>query len=741
MPRFTTLDQRITLNIPNDSTRADASVFGGDVAKANRERGGAISNFGGAVGEVSKYLRDRQDHNDLTKAKQDGSKALLDVIKEVGQSRLTASPDGSGHADAVQKIIKDRFESLKKQYSSPLAAEYISSLENQVTRHTVGQEVHYQAALFADNLKNTEIQISNDETSLLINDPSQLSITKDVSRQRIDGYRFNPKSHTGISDAEVVTFQRDNIEKLTAAATEGRIVNSTSKADAETVLESLKKDKTLIRDLKPNDLLRLEKAAQVKINHLTNEGKVELASARASLTNDARDYIASVTDGNIEKRPPQLSDDNIRQIFKPEQADKLIENIHLFESAPEKFNIVNTGSRDEVRSFLNKEDDALKTGGSENYRSRKTLHDALMRTNAAREMALSEYPATYAASHSDLLKKKSELISNTENPDEKFRLSKDFTNALIEEERRLLGPNANDSQISALTKTQIDYYKGLFNEYTTESGKTLDNAVEALKEATGVHFGRAVRDLYKNHAAPIGLSLISQLPNPEDRKVTSEALKNYKLNLKHLKETVPDFKETDISYEVGSKLSDYFSSLSSLTSTGVIMDKHDIQAGLTALAVRNTVAGINDPVDSAVKTFTNQFTFYNSPNGVKIRIPNDKPVDRKNFVYTLDALRINLAKNYADKIDVGKVYSLHNQPGKEVQVDLAEKQDVLKKGIESGNIHFVTANDNSGLMLINNNGAYMPTKSGQPFIIKWEELPVVVYTGEELKAMYTTGKQ
>ena len=692
MPKFEVREQQTRFRL----TKATGQHFG-----AIEGRG--LQNLGKGVEDLGVYIRKKEDHDELIKAKQAASDAELELIEEIQEMRKNAAIDGKGHSDAARKHIEEKYQKLSEGFGGK-AATYIKERGLQSRNSHTAAEIDFQAGLYGKNLAAEEKRIQDKEINAVLADPSLLPGMIGNSLDRQNSYTFNKETGQGISEAAVQAMTKGHRDALSVAAADGTILNASTVEEAEDIASALRTD--VWQDRIPSEEYdNLLKRAEAKVARLKREATTNLASTRSRVSSQVADYTSYLlATGNPVDRPDGLSDDSIRALYpdKPDVADAIIGDIRRAETAAPAVSVIKNGSPEEVDAEIARIKGSFGEG-PENFRDEQTIMKLLETAAIERDKALVDDPANYALTHSEMLKNKWEDVQNAPT-EQRVARTQEFTDLLISEQKRL---GVSDYNTRVMTDSQVTYWKEQFNKHRTQEGEDLYTLAQSFKGEMGQHYRKGLNDLYRSKAAPVGFSLLTEVTDPAVGASLAEALKTGEELKKEL-----NLKRDD--YDTSGFLEEHFASMPIDTFPGAGRDIAETVAAANSLAIYYKATGRDNPLESAANDVVgNRYDYYDN-----IRVPKSAEVPRYVVVNALPRVEYGFDERYGDKIDWVKVQSRIDPNASTESIH----EDIVAS-IRAGNMRTLTAPDDSGIMFVSNTGAPLPSLDGGPFVLKWKDLP------------------
>lgn len=675
--------------------RASAADFGAEV-------GQAVSNLGDV-------LIKKQQKDDLVKAKQLASEMEIELYQKYMELQKSAPEDGSGFTEQVSTLIDESWGTASSDFSGP-ALEYLKTQQARSKTSWVTSAIQTEAKLKGEDRARTELDLHTKESNIVFTDPTQLLPMIQRQRERVESYRYDPETKTGISDRAVEDLLAQQEDDLYVNAARGMVNNVSTLTGARNVLRELETDEWQTA-LPSNNYREVIKAAQQKVKMMENAAKVELSAARSRVSGSYKDYLAYLSDGNPPARPADLTDENLSALLG-EDAQPLIEQVKLYEALSTDLGVIVSGNPDEAAAAYR---DVVTAGGEgpDNYIANVKRKEIAAKALETRRIGLTKDPADYALQHSDLIKQKTEQIAAVDDPAIRQKLQLDFTDTLVEEQRRLGVP---EDRIQVLPSSSVSYYKDQFDAVMGKEGENLYSVIQDLKASTGPHFARAIRDLYEAKAAPKGLALVTEISDARAAFDMAEAITQFK-SYTEVAEKAGIKKDE---WDAYSDMTEYTESLFELgDSASVIRDVSEGLYAVNALALKKIVSGDSEGVAHAYEETIGATYDFTTVNGSTLRVPKAAEIESPDKKVILAMIRFK--ENFADQVDWDSVVSIENQavPG---SVSPEEIKNNLIIAAERGTLRVATAPSDDGIYIVTERGGVLPGKDGEPLLITWEEL-------------------
>ena len=461
----------------------------------------------------------------------------------------------------------------------------------------------------------------------------------------------------------------------------------------------------------PRDFQYAFAASERKIAKIERDNAINASAQVKRIGVATDDYVNHLTYGGLPERPDALSDSAIREAYGRtgdeediEAGEELIRDIARYERGSEYASIMTKGTVEEIAAM---QDDvaSLMDNPILDNRDKRAVQEMVVRAYNKRIKDLEDAPADYVLKHSDLVRENYEKYRNTEDPAERQMALKTYFDSLLQTQRDM---GVLDSNLRVLTEPLITYYKDMLVD-SRATGEEMYQAVMQMRYETGEYFSNALFDLYAAKAAPVGLSAIAEIPNDRIAQDVAIALKQRSQNIKDFNLTEKDF--STISY-----LADYNKSLGRNVFRDIGMEFTDTLAATDALSIKYLADGDSDAQKNAyVNVVGSRYEFADVflINSQMIRVPLTSGIPASRVQDALIGLTNNFGELYSDQI-AWEAFS--------DDLSMERRKEQVISSIEAQAPRFITAPDDSGIVIVTRGNDVVMNNDGGMFVIPWNEL-------------------
>lgn len=663
----------ITIPTPRTSTNVGRPALLQADTSAESMGAGVAQAVGQAAVGLANVFQQKQRQVDLA-AVQEQSNALdgftnnalygdNGLYTKKGKSALGASDELLQSFDTFtsEQLAALTNEDQRKAYQAQVTRAR-TNLQSDSMRYQLQQSQAYEAEQQAAYLTNSKISAAN-------NYQNEDRVNQDIGAQ-IDSIKAFGKLH-GQSDEDV----RLNILQATSVTREAvisRMINESDYAGAEQHLDKYE------NQIMPDRVDAIRKSI--------NQGRqVELSKNRERLTGELQDYIAYKNAGGEQTK--QFDETTLKAVYGDEQGSQVYAEIQDANQFAIAYNQVKFASADELNQIVS----GNLPDSPQDFRREQAQFNQFMRAVETRNTQLGKDPAAYTM-QADAIKRSYQEYADS-------GIGVNFAAAQIAEQQRLGVPQQLTSVLpKPMAEEMVMRYQ--------QGGETAAQFVKGIKESFGDYYSNVMRDLNAAGLSPVA-QVVAILPPGNAANLLSEADKD---GHKVLKETIGNDTFKTIEADVSSSMSDLSETLYFAANGPATLTK--IKSATELLAMKYVSMGV--PVGDAIERSVNQvvndrYEFvdgYRVPKGIMVG-QTEKPIDVPSVTRGVDSLLDTVKDNV------------------ELQIPLhAGMPDDVAKMVYLRNLRITptTLNDESGVVLMNQNGNAILDANGNPLTYTWDQL-------------------
>lgn len=557
--------------------------------------------------------------------------------------------------------------------------EYINGAKQIALDSAPSQQASKLTSEYYDSLLASEMQKAI-PVAAKMNAQNTVAVTKEALQLGFNETQRDPESYAANVEKGALIIQSSDIpesQKESAVRSyrnelayyrfRGLVSDDPSRAKKE--LESGNWDAMLT----PDQSATLTNAADQQIQSLN-------ASSKQKLSSEIDDYIAYKSAGGEDTR--QYTEDNLKAVYGNEQGAELYAQIQDVESFSSNYQKVKLAG---VNELYGTEDttgilEAETVTGPEDFRTQSAQQKTMIAAVNARNKQLSADPALYAL-QSDNVQNSYKLYSQTGD-------GKSFAATTIAEQKRLGVPG---DFVSVLSKPQAQQ---MVTQYQ-QGDESAAEFIQGLKAQFGDYFPTVMRDLTGAGLSP-NAATVAVLPQGS-RGATYLAQAD-KEGYKAIKETLPSDDYKSITDSVMDELGDFDSTSYSVGT------RNQVKQSTELLAMKYLSAGIYDSPSDAVEAAANDVVNSRYTYQDTYRVPEKKDA------YIIERGVDRVLPSILD-MDLLAPRSANLPP------DVA--QESYKSSLKP---KAITLNDDSGVVIYDNQNEPVLDSNGNLIIYTWDEL-------------------
>ncbi len=393
------------------------------------------------------------------------------------------------------------------------------------------------------------------------------------------------------------------------------------------------------------------------------------------------------------------------------------------------YNAINDG---EILQDISNDTAALKSGTLPDTAAKEKLLEKKIKAYQAVKKTYLDDPVQFVATYDKGVQMAFQAADEAETPEQRVALTRHAYSMVEAAQRRRGFTNADPS---ILSKAQREDMKANVLAASSKGSDELISYLDAQKAALGEkYYGMALSEIAPELSRPIraiaSIELRGTALNQQDaRDAVSKIASTSGQSIADLKAGIDSDDVKKITDDINSALAPLGSTFAS-TSFGSGIEMHNsISEGATRLALVNVRAGDNvgKAVEKAVRVFTDGY-YISSDN--KYRVPPTVNASAGNLASRFYAKPKDPTKQYSandalPRIEGAAEYIVKNLTAKEIQPPEAFKNSndakVFFDSIKE-KTYWATNENETGLMLVNENGTNILDNKGFPFEVSFADL-------------------
>ncbi len=543
-----------------------------------------------------------------------------------------------------------------------------TALDNAPNQRAVDLTSEYYNSLLAGEMKSAipvAAKMNAQNTKAVTQEALQISFN-DTMRSPL-AYEGNlAKGSLIISTSDIPEAQKENAirayrNELTYYRFQGMV--SQNPVAAKQQLESGDWD----ANLTPQQMSQLTNAADNQIKSVN-------ASSKQKLTGEIQDYIAYKSSGGTDTR--NYTEDNLKAVYGEQQGSELYKQIQDVNSFADNYQKVQFASADELGSLLESE----MVTGPEDFRTQASQQSTMVKAVNERNKQLTADPAKYAL-QSDNVKNSFEVYTQTGD-------GKQFAATTIAEQKRLGVPG---DFVSVLSKPQADQ---MVSQYQ-QGDESAAEFVQTLRDQFGDYFPTVMRDLTAAGLSP-NAATVAVLPS--DSRGSTYLAQADKEGYKAIKETLNPDDYKSITDSVMDELGDFDSTSYSVGT------RNQVKQSTELLAMKYLSSGVYDNPSDAVEAAANDVVNSRYEYQDTYRVPVER-----------DAYMIETG---VDRL-IPSVIEMDLLPPRSATLPPDVALESYKSSLKP---KAITLNDDSGVVMYDNQNEPILDSNGNLIIYTWDEL-------------------
>lgn len=420
-------------------------------------------------------------------------------------------------------------------------------------------------------------------------------------------------------------------------------------------------------NLTPQQMSQLTNAADNQIKSVN-------ASSKQKLTGEIQDYIAYKSSGGTDTR--NYTEDNLKAVYGEQQGTELYKQIQDVNSFADNYQKVQFASADELGSLLESE----MVTGPEDFRTQASQQSTMVKAVNERNKQLTADPAKYAL-QSDNVKNSFEVYTQTGD-------GKQFAATTIAEQKRLGVPG---DFVSVLSKPQADQ---MVSQYQ-QGDESAAEFVQTLRDQFGDYFPTVMRDLTAAGLSP-NAATVAVLPSGS--RGSTYLAQADKEGYKAIKETLNPDDYKSITDSVMDELGDFDSTSYSVGT------RNQVKQSTELLAMKYLSSGVYDNPSDAVEAAANDVVNSRYEYQDTYRVPVER-----------DAYMIETG---VDRL-IPLVIEMDLLPPRSATLPPDVALESYKSSLKP---KAITLNDDSGVVMYDNQNEPILDSNGNLIIYTWDEL-------------------
>lgn len=420
-------------------------------------------------------------------------------------------------------------------------------------------------------------------------------------------------------------------------------------------------------NLTPQQMSQLTNAADNQIKSVN-------ASSKQKLTGEIQDYIAYKSSGGTDTR--NYTEDNLKAVYGEQQGAELYKQIQDVNSFADNYQKVQFASADELGSLLESE----MVTGPEDFRTQASQQSTMVKAVNERNKQLTADPAKYAL-QSDNVKNSFEVYTQTGD-------GKQFAATTIAEQKRLGVPG---DFVSVLSKPQADQ---MVSQYQ-QGDESAAQFVQTLRDQFGDYFPTVMRDLTAAGLSP-NAATVAVLPSGS--RGSTYLAQADKEGYKAIKETLNPDDYKSITDSVMDELGDFDSTSYSVGT------RNQVKQSTELLAMKYLSSGVYDNPSDAVEAAANDVVNSRYEYQDTYRVPVER-----------DAYMIETG---VDRL-IPSVIEMDLLPPRSATLPPDVALESYKSSLKP---KAITLNDDSGVVMYDNQNEPILDSNGNLIIYTWDEL-------------------
>lgn len=542
------------------------------------------------------------------------------------------------------------------------------ALDNAPNQRAADLTSEYYNSLLAGEMKNAI------PVAAKMNAQNTAAITKEAMQISFNDTMRSPSSYEGnlakgaliISTSDIPESQKEGAirayrNELSYYRFQGMV--SDNPVAAKQQLESGDWD----ANLTPQQMSQLTNAADNQIKSVN-------ASSKQKLTGEIQDYISYKSSGGSDTR--NYTEDNLKAVYGEQQGAELYTQIQDVNSFADNYQKVQFASAEDLGPLMESE----MVTGPEDFRTQSSQQSTMVKAVNERNKQLTADPAKYVM-QSDNVKNSFEVYTQTGD-------GKQFAATTIAEQKRLGVPS---DFTTILTKQQAGQ---MVSQYQ-EGDESAAEFVQTLRDQFGDYFPNVMRDLTGAGLSP-NAATVAVLPSGS--RGSAYLAQADKEGYKAIKETLATDDHKEITTTVMDELGDFDSTSYSVGT------RNQVKQSTELLAMKYLSSGVYDNPSDAVKAAANDVVNSRYEYQDTYRVP----VERDAYLIEVGVDRL-----------IPSVIDMDLMPPRSATLPPDVALESYKSSLKP---KAITLNDDSGVVMYDNQNEPILDSNGNLIIYTWSEL-------------------
>jgi hypothetical protein len=409
-------------------------------------------------------------------------------------------------------------------------------------------------------------------------------------------------------------------------------------------------------------------------NAADNQIKSVNASSKQKLTGEIQDYISYKSSGGSDTR--NYTEDNLKAVYGEQQGAELYTQIQDVNSFADNYQKVQFASAEDLGPLMESE----MVTGPEDFRTQSSQQSTMVKAVNERNKQLTADPAKYVM-QSDNVKNSFEVYTQTGD-------GKQFAATTIAEQKRLGVPS---DFTTILTKQQAGQ---MVSQYQ-EGDESAAEFVQTLRDQFGDYFPSVMRDLTGAGLSP-NAATVAVLPSGS--RGSTYLAQADKEGYKAIKETLATDDHKEITTTVMDELGDFDSTSYSVGT------RNQVKQSTELLAMKYLSSGVYDNPSDAVKAAANDVVNSRYEYQDTYRVP----VERDAYLIEVGVDRL-----------IPSVIDMDLMPPRSATLPPDVALESYKSSLKP---KAITLNDDSGVVMYDNQNEPILDSNGNLIIYTWYEL-------------------